>query len=79
MNDRSKRVTAGSHSGRNEENMSLFNVGDVVQAKFQGGKKYYTGIIVKERCEGTYHILYTDGEEEAKRRHCDHEVPSFIY
>ena len=68
MSERAKRVNAGSHNKRNEENEPLYRVGDVVQAKYQGGTTYFTCIVVKERHEGTYHVVYTDGEEETKRK-----------
>ena len=68
MSERGKRTNAGSHNGRNEENEPLYHVGDVVQAKYQGGRTYFTCIVVKERHEGTYHVVYTDGMEETKRK-----------
>jgi len=41
-----------------------FEVGDVVDALFGGGKKYFTGKVVKSHGDCTYTILYNDGDTE---------------
>jgi len=34
------------------------------QAKFKGGDTWYAGIVQDLHVDGTYHILYEDGDEE---------------
>ena len=40
-------------------------VGMCAQAKFKGGDIWYAGIVQDLHVDGTYHILYEDGDEEA--------------
>ena len=40
--------------------------GDRVEAKLKGWNKYYKGTITKENRDGTFNILFDDGERESK-------------
>merc|ERR1712178_252129 len=40
--------------------------GDRVEAKLKGWTKYYKGKITKENRDGTYDILFDDGERKSK-------------
>ena len=41
-----------------------FAEGDKIEAKYRGGSRYYKGKITRERQNGTFDILYDDGEKE---------------
>jgi hypothetical protein len=38
--------------------------GDIVEARYRGGSKYYKGKIKRDNGDGTYDIDYDDGEQE---------------
>ena len=40
--------------------------GDRVEAKLKGWTKYYKGKITRENRDGTYDILFDDGERKSK-------------
>ena len=43
-----------------------FSEGDKVEARYRGREKWYPGKIDRDHCDGTYDILYDDGEKETK-------------
>ena len=43
-----------------------FAVNDKIQARYGGKKKYYGGVISGVNGDGTYDILYNDGDKESK-------------
>jgi hypothetical protein len=48
--------------------MKLYAPGSRVQARFGGGKKYYSGLVQRQNADGHYEIDYDDGDFE-----CVHE------
>ena len=46
------------------EEEDTLEIGSVVEARYRGRGKYYSGKITKKRFDGTYDILYDDGERE---------------
>ena len=46
------------------EEEDTLEIGSVVEARYRGRGKYYSGKITKKRFDGTYDILYHDGERE---------------
>ncbi|GFH43922.1 hypothetical protein CTEN210_00396 [Chaetoceros tenuissimus] len=46
------------------EEEDTLEIGSVVEARYRGREKYYSGKITKKRFDGTYDILYDDGERE---------------
>ena len=63
----------GSDSDDDEDNDSdddkddvSISKGDRVEAKLKGWTKYYKGKITKENRDGTYDILFDDGERKSK-------------
>ncbi len=54
------RVKGGSF--RNDD--SMLQVGDNIEARFQGRSAWYEGTILKKQKNGTFHISYIDGGEE---------------
>jgi hypothetical protein len=53
------RAVGGSSGGGDG-----FTEGDKIEAKYRGGSRYYKGKITRERQNGTFDILYDDGEKE---------------
>ncbi|TMW67050.1 hypothetical protein Poli38472_012166 [Pythium oligandrum] len=49
-----------------EDEGPRFDVGDKVEAQFNGGDRFFKGTIQKRRADGTYDILYDDSEVELK-------------
>ena len=43
-----------------------YQSGDRVEAKVKGWTKYYSGEITRENRDGTYDILFDDGERKSK-------------
>jgi hypothetical protein len=41
-------------------------VGSKIEARYKGKSKYYPGIVVRDREDGTYDIDYDDGEKETR-------------
>merc|ERR1711871_86391 len=52
-------------SDDDDEDVSI-SKGDRVEAKLKGWTKYYKGKITKENRDGTYDILFDDGERKSK-------------
>ena len=50
---------------RNTESSGLC-VGDEVEARYRGNRKYYSGKIARKRFDGTYDINYEDGDKETR-------------
>ena len=46
--------------------MTSISKGDRVEAKLKGWTKYYKGKITRENRDGTYDILFDDGERKSK-------------
>lgn len=72
-----KKSTLGQSAEKQESNRSLRSglgdsnvdtpdlaVGDTVEAKYRGKNKYIPGKITRKRYDGSYDILYSDGERE---------------
>ena len=57
---RSKRLRGS------EPSSSKSSKGDRIEAKLKGWNKYYKGRITRENRDGTYNILFDDGERESK-------------
>ena len=47
-----------------DKSAKKLKTGQMVEARFQGGSKYYSGRIVRVRRDGTYDIEYVDGDRE---------------
>jgi hypothetical protein len=56
----------GGGGGRGEDTDDEVELGEGsrVEAKYRGGSKYYKGKITRKRLNGTFDILYDDGEKE---------------
>ena len=52
-------------SDDDEDDVSI-SKGDRVEAKLKGWTKYYKGKITRENRDGTYDILFDDGERKSK-------------
>jgi hypothetical protein len=50
--------------GRSRGGGGKLGEGDKVEVKYRGGSRYYKGKITRERLNGTFDILYDDGEKE---------------
>lgn len=44
--------------------VSELRIGDDVEARYRGKRKYYAGTITRKRFDGTYDISYDDGDKE---------------
>jgi hypothetical protein len=44
---------------------SALKVGDKVEARFRGGRKFFAGTISAVNRDGTYDVRYDDGDKEA--------------
>ena len=70
INSNSKRVSAGvsDDEGNNQEKctalLTELKVGDAVEARYRGKSKLYPGKITRCRFDGSFDILYDDGERE---------------
>merc|ERR1711871_1838365 len=63
-----KKTRRGRDSDReddDDDDVSL-SKGDRVEAKLKGWTKYYKGKITRENRDGTYDILFDDGERKSK-------------
>jgi hypothetical protein len=45
---------------------AVLSEGDVVDVRHGGGKKYFPGKIGKANADGSYAVVYNDGDKEAK-------------
>ena len=52
------------HSGGSESDS--FKMSDKVEARFKGGKDWYSGKINKINRDGSYGVLYDDGDRELR-------------
>jgi hypothetical protein len=50
--------------GKTTDNEEVIGEGSSVEAEFRGGSRYYKGKITRKRLNGTFDILYDDGEKE---------------
>ena len=61
-----RRKSSSSRSKSSSSDVSL-SKGDRVEAKLKGWTKYYKGKITRENRDGTYDILFDDGDRQRKR------------
>ena len=59
-------VTQDSDDSDDDEDVTSISKGDRVEAKLKGWTKYYKGKITRENRDGTYDILFDDGERKSK-------------
>ncbi|CAM9486376.1 unnamed protein product, partial [Sphacelaria rigidula] len=62
-------ATASSTAGGGvtlHSDSSSFGPGDKVEARFGGRSRWFKATVEKENRDGTYHLLYVDGDEERK-------------
>merc|ERR1711871_1246581 len=59
------RDSDSDDSDDDDEDVSI-SKGDRVEAKLKGWTKYYNGKITKENRDGTYDILFDDGDRKSK-------------
>jgi hypothetical protein len=57
---------ANASRGNTTDNEEVIGEGSKVEAKYKGGSKYYKGKITRKRLNGTFDILYDDGESEER-------------
>ncbi|DAZ98959.1 TPA: hypothetical protein N0F65_000491 [Lagenidium giganteum] len=57
---------SASPSAANDKSKRVYEVGDVVQARYKGGKKLYKGKITRVHSDGSYDIKYEDGDVETR-------------
>ena len=56
-------------------------VGTLVEAKFRGGSKWFSGRVVAANVDGSYHVRFDDGDEDVAvcssdvRRQAEHRAP----
>jgi hypothetical protein len=55
---------AGGGRGMDSDDEEHLDEGSKVEAKYNGGSRYYKGKITRKRLDGTFDILYDDGEKE---------------
>ena len=55
-----------SDDSDDDEDIMSISKGDRVEAKLKGWTKYYKGKITRENRDGTYDILFDDGERKSK-------------
>lgn len=59
---------AGSTSGMapttDRENGEKYRAGDKVEARFGGRSRWFRGTVERQNRDGTFHIIYADGDEE---------------
>ncbi len=48
---------------------TLYSVGDIIEGRFKGKKKWYRGKISKVNNDDTFNILYDDGDKESNVKH----------
>ncbi|OQS06562.1 hypothetical protein THRCLA_01399 [Thraustotheca clavata] len=54
------------YEGEDEEYEKDFEVGDIVEARYNGKDKYFKGKIIKHHSDGSFDIEYDNGEEETR-------------
>jgi hypothetical protein len=69
--DGDKETKVAQHRIRRKEDKAraLFSDGDVVDVRHGGGKKYFPGKIEKSNGDGTYSVVYDDGDKETAVAH----------
>ncbi len=50
--------------GTKQEENSLLTTGTRVKARYRGGKEWFAGTVAAANRDGTYHVLYQDGDQE---------------
>merc|ERR1711988_1324706 len=60
------RRNKGSDNDDSDDDEVSISKGDRVEAKLKGWTKYYKGKITRENRDGTYDILFDDGERKSK-------------
>ena len=60
-----QRKASSSRKKKSSDNI-VISKGDRVEAKLKGWTKYYKGKITRENRDGTYDILFDDGERKSK-------------
>merc|ERR1711871_1333719 len=64
---RSIKKVGGSSKGRSRDGVDTgtnYNVGDKVEARCKGSKKHYPGKVAKVNRDGTYYIMFDDGDRD---------------
>ena len=51
-------------------NSAGFHVGDKVEARFRGGSRWFKAAVERENLDGTFNLLYDDGDKERAVRAC---------
>jgi len=84
--DKERRVSSSNirklgYSSENSPRDKSIHIGDRVEARFKGGRKYFKGIIRKASADGTFAIDYDDGDREFRVKQdfirlFDEEMPS---
>ena len=70
INSNSKRASAGvsDDEGNNQEKctalLTELKVGDAVEARYRGESNFFPGKIIQKHPNGSYDILYDDGDQE---------------
>ena len=64
--DSIRPMTAPSDRGSGSSDLPShgFSMGDMVEAKFKGGRIWFRGRILGANADGTFHVRYDDGDEE---------------
>lgn len=59
-----RRAATSRVDSLDSEEDSVFRVGDKVEARFGGRSRWYEATVERKNRDGTYHLLYADGDEE---------------
>ncbi|CAB1107264.1 unnamed protein product [Ectocarpus sp. CCAP 1310/34] len=59
-----RRVVSGVESETDSATGKTFRVGDDVEARYKGGRKWYPGVVRRVNRDGTMDITYKDGDSE---------------
>merc|ERR1711916_93572 len=66
LESKSRRNKGSDNDDGDDDDEVSISKGDRVEAKLKGWTKYYKGKITKENRDGTYDILFDDGERKSK-------------
>ena len=58
------KKTRPSNDESDRDSNAKFEKGDKIEARFRAGRQWFLGKIIRVRSDGTYDILYEDGDEE---------------
>jgi len=61
-----QKDSSGRASPSRSSRKGSFRKGETIEALYKGGRKYYKGCISRVNVDGTYDILYDDGDRETK-------------